>query len=44
MTSKTVSNNMGTFQVCVFEMAGEKEKPSETPIESSNDDTPDEWA
>jgi hypothetical protein len=44
VTSKQVSNNMGTFQVAVFEMVDGKEKPSETPIESSNDDTPGEWA
>jgi hypothetical protein len=44
LTSKQVSNSLGTFQVVVFEMLDGKEKPSETPIESSNDDTPDEWA
>jgi hypothetical protein len=44
ITSKQASNSLGTFQVAVFEMVGTKEKPSETPIESSNDDPPDEWA
>ena len=43
ITIKEVSNSMGTFSVAVFEMVGGKEKPSETPIESSDDDTPDEW-
>jgi hypothetical protein len=31
ITSKQVSNQMGTFQVAVFEVADEKEKSSETP-------------
>jgi hypothetical protein len=44
ITSKQVSNNMGTFCVAVFEATDGEKKPSETPIESSNDDTPDEWA
>jgi hypothetical protein len=46
ITSKQVSNQMGTFQVTVFEMTnGERKTPSETPIKSSNDDpTPDEWS
>jgi hypothetical protein len=46
ITSRRVSNQMGSFNVGVFEMIdGESgKKPSETPIESSPDDLPDEWA
>jgi hypothetical protein len=47
INSKQVSNNMGTFQVAVFEMTNsEKETPSEPLSEEVSEDTsyPDEWA
>jgi hypothetical protein len=53
ITSKQVSNNMGTFQVVVFVVVNEtgkpvdtppKRTPSETPPKASSDTYPDEWA
>ena len=46
ITSRQVSNNMGTFQVAVFEVANEKGMPKETSPEEVPEDTsyPDEWA
>lgn len=53
ITSKQVSNNLGTFQVAVFEMVDEagkssetppKRTPPETPPEASSDTYPEEWA
>lgn len=49
VTSKRVSNQMGTFNVAVFELVDEsapaatKEAPSETPVEASSDAFPSEW-